>query len=214
MANCIDCNLITKRKDAKRCEKCWLKYKSENAHGRIIGIFCKLCNKELTVKKNKTGICLKCLRENGLIKSNGIKGRIPWNKGISIFRNKEEKIFHQNKLRRNRYSKMTNEIKIADRIRTLIRNSIRYKAIKRKSSKTSILLGCDIESFKKYLENNFEKGMSWENYGNGINKWNIDHTKPISLFNLNIFEQQKIAFNYKNCKPMWSIDNFKKNNKF
>ena len=55
--------------------------------------------------------------------------------------------------------------------------------------------------------------MSWNNYGNGHNKWNIDHILPVSKFNLNKISEQKKAFNFKNCQPMWAIDNIKKGNR-
>ena len=36
-------------------------------------------------------------------------------------------------------------------------------------------LGCNIETFKKHLEQQFTEGMSWENYG----EWHIDHKIPL-----------------------------------
>jgi len=55
----------------------------------------------------------------------------------------------------------------------------------------------------------FLENMSWDNYGN----WHIDHIIPISSFNLENVEEQKICFNYKNTQPLWAIDNLKKSNK-
>ncbi len=43
-----------------------------------------------------------------------------------------------------------------------------------------------------------------------IGQWSIDHTIAIEVFNLFDINQLKAAFNYKNCRPMWTIDNFKK----
>ena len=36
-------------------------------------------------------------------------------------------------------------------------------------------LGCNIETFKKHVEQQFTEDMSWENYG----EWNIDHKIPL-----------------------------------
>jgi hypothetical protein len=83
----------------------------------------------------------------------------------------------------------------------------------KKGTKTEELLGCNIKFFKTYLENLFCEGMSWNNYGNGYGKWNIDHIYPVSKFDLTNKEEQKKAFRFTNCRPMWSIDNIKKGNK-
>jgi len=40
-----------------------------------------------------------------------------------------------------------------------------------------VMLGCDIETFKKNIESQFEEEMSWENYGD----WEIDHIIPIKF---------------------------------
>ncbi len=145
----------------------------------------------------------------------GVKGSSPWNKGVSRFKSQEEYRKHQNELRKLRRKNETNRERIADRIRTLIRNQLKiYSKQPKKGTKTEVLLGCNIEVFRKHLENNFSKGMLWDNYGNGKGRWNIDHIKPVSLFNLDCIEQQKEAFNYKNCQPMWAIDNIKKGAKW
>ena len=81
---------------------------------------------------------------------------------------------------------------------------------KRKTAKTENLLGCSYEFLKQYIESLFVDGMSWEN----MSKWHIDHIKPLAIFDLNDFEEQKIAFNYKNLQPLWAIDNMKKGAKY
>lgn len=55
--------------------------------------------------------------------------------------------------------------------------------------------------------------MTWDNYGNGDNKWNIDHIIPISKFNLSIESEQFKAFHYTNCQPLWHKFNIKKGNR-
>jgi hypothetical protein len=80
-----------------------------------------------------------------------------------------------------------------------------------KSDSTLNLLGCTIDEFKKYIENLFTEGMTWENYGKGKNKWNLDHYVPCSYFDLTDPEQQKICFHYFNIQPLWSCLNSSKN---
>ncbi len=72
------------------------------------------------------------------------------------------------------------------------------------------LLGCSLKELKKHIENQFQKGMSWENYG--FYGWHIDHIIPCSKFNLIDPEQQKTCFNYSNLQPLWAIDNLRKSN--
>ncbi len=82
---------------------------------------------------------------------------------------------------------------------------------KNKSKKTFELLGCDIDFFKKYIENKFTEGMCWENYG--VKGWHIDHIIPCAKFDLNIPEEQQKCFHYSNQQPLWATDNYKKGRK-
>jgi hypothetical protein len=44
-------------------------------------------------------------------------------------------------------------------------------------------------------------------------EWHIDHVIPLSKFDLNIEEQQLIAFNWRNTMPLSCSENLSKNNK-
>ena len=78
----------------------------------------------------------------------------------------------------------------------------------KKINSTSEMLGYDAKKFKERIECQFKNGMSWNNYG----KWQIDHKKPVSLFNLNT--PPHIVNALCNLQPMWAKDNLKKGNKF
>ncbi|MFA5234158.1 MAG: hypothetical protein WC390_07145 [Sulfurimonas sp.] len=101
--------------------------------------------------------------------------------------------------------------RILGSLRSRIRLSLKGKT---KSKYTLELIGCSIEFLKQWLENKFIEGMNWNNYGFGKNKWNIDHIKPCSKFDLTDIEQQKQCFHYSNLQQLWHIDNLKKNNKY
>ncbi len=75
-----------------------------------------------------------------------------------------------------------------------------------KSDKTLELLGCSLEKLKKHLENKFEDGMNWDNYG----VWHLDHIIGCANFDLSNPEQQKICFHYTNLQPMWGEKNIQK----
>lgn len=89
-----------------------------------------------------------------------------------------------------------------------------YMALKKdrgaKSESTIALLGCSVEELKSRLEEQFQEGMTWENYG----EWHVDHVKPCAKFNLNNPEEQKECFHYSNLQPLWAEDNLRKKDKF
>ncbi len=96
---------------------------------------------------------------------------------------------------------------LSNRLRSRICHSLKRGYTK--SASTLELIGCSIKQFREHLESQFEVGMSWKNWS----KWEIDHRVPLSSFNLADPEQQKLAFNYHNCRPMWREANRQKSDK-
>jgi hypothetical protein len=97
--------------------------------------------------------------------------------------------------------------KIACYCRNRIRNCIK-KGWKSQSSLS--LTGCNSwNELKQYLENKFQKGMTWDNYG----EWHIDHIKPCSAFDLTDTSEQKKCFHYTNLQPLWAMDNLSKSDR-
>ena len=91
-----------------------------------------------------------------------------------------------------------------------LRNRV-CKCIRRldKSARTMDLLGCTVDELKEHLENKFEEGMTFDNYG----EWHIDHIKPCVSFDLTDPEEQRTCFNYSNLQPLWARDNLSKGGK-
>lgn len=85
-----------------------------------------------------------------------------------------------------------------------IRNRI-YKAVKlyqyEKKSSSIEELGCSIEEYFVYLEQQFDKNMNWDNYGI---YWEIDHIDPIV---------KSGNFHYTNTRPLSITENRKKGKK-
>ena len=81
----------------------------------------------------------------------------------------------------------------------------------KKAFKTEKLIGCSIKVIRKHLEKQFREGMTWKNHGRF--GWHIDHIKPLEKFDLTDPNQQLIAFNYKNCQPLWWKENLEKGKK-
>lgn len=108
--------------------------------------------------------------------------------------------------------------KLANRMKSLIGNSLRKGGYK-KNTKTQKILGCTYEEFKEHLEKLFEPWMSWDNYGkyNGeLNfGWDIDHVEPLLPKGITRSEDDIIRLNhYTNLQPLCSKVNrhIKRNN--
>jgi hypothetical protein len=79
-------------------------------------------------------------------------------------------------------------------------------------SKAPECLGCTGEEYDAYLEEHFEDGMTWDNYGYGEGKWTIDHI--LAYFSepnpAKTKEEVLRRSHYTNTKPMWWTDNLSK----
>ena len=122
--------------------------------------------------------------------------------------NQEFKIWYQNNPNyyKNRYK---NDINF--KLKSILRARISQALKGNMKEQSSInLLGCTITEYKKYLSNQFDENMSWENYGD---YWEIDHIKPCDSFDLSRLEEQKKCFIFTNTQPLEKIQNRKKSNK-
>lgn len=72
------------------------------------------------------------------------------------------------------------------------------------------LLGCDIPTLWAHVEKQFVPGMTRENWGKGLDKWQLDHIKPVSAFDCSDPEQVRVCFHYTNLQPLWAPDNNRK----
>jgi hypothetical protein len=111
---------------------------------------------------------------------------------------------------RKEYRKRTH-VKIARYQRKRIRELLN-QAGTRKSHRTLKYIGCTTKELMSYLENKFQEGMTWENYG--FKGWHIDHIRPCASFDLSDPEQQKQCFHHTNLQPLWAEDNMRKSAKW
>lgn len=128
--------------------------------------------------------------------------------GYKHYRENKDRI-KVRRLKRTTMRLKTDELyKLTCAIRCAIRYSIRVRKY-RKKSKTSVILGCSFDEFKKYIENQFEPWMNWDNYGkyNGeLNYgWDLDHKIPTSSAKTE--EDIYILNHYTNFQPMCSFTN-------
>lgn len=78
-----------------------------------------------------------------------------------------------------------------------------------KEDKVLSLIGCSVKELKKYIENQFEFGMTWENHGHST--WHIDHIIPLGSAKTK--EEARALFHYTNLQPLWAEENQKKHAK-
>lgn len=91
-----------------------------------------------------------------------------------------------------------------------IRNNVRSAFLTTgysKNTSTYKILQIGFPEFKIYIENQFVKGMSWENHG----KWHFDHKLPMSL--AKTYDEAVELCHYSNYQPMWAYDNLSKSDK-
>ena len=93
--------------------------------------------------------------------------------------------------------------RIANNYRSRLFNALKNNI---KSKSTENLIGCSYQELKKHLEDQFEEGMNWDNYG----EWHVDHIIPCAAFDLSCEYQQAVCFHYSNCQPLWAEDNLSK----
>jgi len=70
--------------------------------------------------------------------------------------------------------------------------------------------GLPVSELKNYIQSLWTEGMSWDNYGNGLGKWNFDCKKSCHTFDLSKEADRKACFYYTNLQPLWVYDNSRK----
>lgn len=95
----------------------------------------------------------------------------------------------------------------------------RQKQVLKGVTSTTKGLGCTRGELRVHLEQQFLDGMSFDNYGNRVNCWSIDHILPLSSYEKDEYgnwdvnsEYNKKLIHYTNLRPLWHIDNLKKSN--
>ena len=91
-------------------------------------------------------------------------------------------------------------------VRCRIREFLKSKNFN-KRKKTNEIVGCTQSELKLFLEQKFENGMTWNNYG----EWHIDHIIPLSSAK-NEEDILKLC-NFNNLQPLWAEHNLKKGKK-
>ena len=88
-------------------------------------------------------------------------------------------------------------------------SSARTRIRRRTGGAVTVSVGIDADQYADYIENLFQPGMTWFNFGsadvNSRERWQIDHLKPIGFSGLPQAEYHARA-HYTNTRPIWHDD--------
>lgn len=105
------------------------------------------------------------------------------------------------------------EYKLIRNVRSLLRASLKENNIAKKgrSFEYTALTGKELMD---YFETLFQPGMTRDGQGIGLDKWHVDHIKPIAAFDKTDPNWIYEAFHYTNLQPLWSEDNLNKSSMY
>lgn len=113
-----------------------------------------------------------------------------------------------NRRKRRRYDEDPN-FKIAFLVRERLRVELKRNGLP-KARHSIEYAQCPVAFLRWWIESQFMPGMTWENWGNGVGKWHLDHVYPCCYFDLTKQDQLLICFSWMNLRPLWSQDNLSK----
>jgi hypothetical protein len=162
--------------------------------------------------------CTCCKQELPLTDFKPGKGRFGVGATCKICFNKKWNEYQKQTGQNKKHNKLKRQTDIQWKLKSNLRG--RYlDALKRHTNGGKVnkhhsaieLLGCNIDDYKQYLEQQFHPDMTWENHGI---LWEIDHIKPCASFDLTDVNQQQECFHYKNTQPLYKSYNRSKGAKF
>jgi len=173
--------------------------------------YCKKCSvtkpitefyKKQSTKDGYDYKCKKCHKEYFYAMSSEVTKRYyDKNKDAIIAKNRKYELKNKDQTKKNhreymRKRRQDPKYKLIESTRALINHHL-----KSKTKSSNKYLGCTYEEYSLHLERQFDKNMSWDNYGV---YWEVDHIIPLSKGG---------SFHYTNTQPLTITENRKKSNK-
>ena len=189
MSNCIkdlfDYDLV------KKCSKCGNISLKSNFH------------KNRNSKDGLLSCCKPCIIQKQRIYDNENRERIVNRQKYYYLKNRD-RIMARNKIYTNNRYKTDINFRLICKTRNRI-----YKSLKGmiKQSSSINILGIDVDTYRKWIEFQMTPEMNWSNI-------EVDHIKPICMFDVSNDELLKEAFSWKNTRPLLKQDNRQKGIKF
>jgi len=117
------------------------------------------------------------------------------------------------KIKRNEWAREKRRTDLVFKINNNLSSAI-WRSLKTGKGRVhwEILVGYTIKEFMTHMELLFTKDMTWDNYGWGEYKWNLEHRKPKKDFHITSVECQGFLdyWALPNLQPMWQLNNFRK----
>lgn len=101
-------------------------------------------------------------------------------------------------------------------MRANLNSRLRQRLLSKNKKSTFDVLPYTVNELMAHLESKFERGMTWENHGQGPGTWQIDHVTPDSWFVYNSMDDQEFlnSWSLDNLQPLWWHDNCSKGNRY
>lgn len=194
--------LIKKERTNQYCRDNKIKYNESRKRRAML-------NKEYINKKRRDNYLLQHGPKKQKVVRTTEELRMAHKEAGKRYRDKNKKKINEKIVKRARERIKTD---INFRLKVRIRYRL-WKALKglNRNKSTIDLLGCSIEELKIYLQNKFQNGMSWNNYGR--KGWTIDHILPLTHFNLSNPSELQQVCHYTNLQPLWELENISKGNR-
>ncbi len=161
------------------------------------------------------GECTLCTRikqntpENRKRESEYRKNSIEYRSKANAYK-RSEKYREKERIRDKKRRDIDYLYRMKKNLRSRLRIALKVKSWY-KIKKFKNYIGCTREELRFHIENQFQIGMTWDNYGHGKEKWTLDHIIPLSSAKTPS-KMYKLC-HYTNIQPMWYIENIKKSNK-
>lgn len=112
---------------------------------------------------------------------------------------------------RRKYQGEREKVDMAFRLGRRLRSRL-YHALTGKNKAVSAVndMGCTLPELRAHLEQQFQSGMTWDNYGA---VWEVDHIKPLANYDLTDRDTCLQLIHYSNLQPLFVADNRSKCNK-
>jgi hypothetical protein len=198
----------------KYCDNC--KYinekikKKENSirkgHGTGFGLrnkICEYCNNEFKPTCGPQKYCKDCVKQVRKEKQKecDLKSKEKRLESDRIYRkNNRERINELSKISKAKRRKNDPLFVLSNKVGCMMRDALVRKNRYKKEKHSVEYLGCSIQFLKEHLEKQWDKTMSWENYGKYPDGWDIDHIKPVS--SAKTLEELIPLLHYTNLQPL------------
>jgi hypothetical protein len=163
-----------------------------------------LTQEQLVKKKqrSKAWTTLNANKVNEIAKKSHLKNKDKNNKRCREYNKLHRKqITEQEKTRR----KTDVQFRLLKTLRARVKDAAKHGYVK---GSYRNYLGCSAAQLRKWLQLQFQPGMSWDNQG--LHGWHIDHIRPLASFNLAEPIHLAEACHYMNLQPLWAKDNLTK----